>query len=300
MSASRDSDERRALDEERESLRAQLFDWLDPLMTGLGLVTLVLLLLEFAGDLTPRQAAWVERAQLAIWAIFAVEFAVQFTLAPRKLHYLRTHWLAAISVALPALRVFRALRAARALRSLRLVRLVGGTNRAMRALREILRGRQFGYLVALTLLVVAAGTAGSYVFERDQPGANIRTIGDALWWAACMVTTINNEKYAVSPEGRVLAVLMRVYAAAIFGLITANIASYLVGKRQEEAAAAAGTAGVAAVPAAVAEELRLLREEVRLLRLRDQPSAAPESRAVGPTTTPVPLGARHLRDDDHR
>ena len=300
MSPTPEPDERRALDDERESLRAQLFDWLDPIMTALGLLALLLLLVEFAADLSPRQATWVARAQLVIWAIFAVEFAVQFTLAPRKLRYLRTHWLAAIAVALPAFRAFRALRAARALRSLRLIRLVGGTNRAMRALRDILRGRQFGYLVALTLLVVAASSAGIYVFERDQPEATIRTIGDAVWWAACTVTTVNSEKYAVSLEGRVLAVLLRIYAVAIFGLITANIASYLVGKRQEEAAAAAGASGQAPVPAVVAEELRLLREEVRLLRLHDQRPAAPGSRAGAPTTAPVPLGARHMRDDEHR
>ncbi len=226
---------------ERESLREQLFDLLDPVMTALGLLTAVLLLIEFTVDLSPRQAALVGQAQQVIWAIFVVEFAVQFILAPDKLRFLRGHWLGAISVALPALRVFRALRAARALRSLRLIRLIGGTNRAMKALREMLRGRQFGYLVALTLLVTAAGAGGAYVLERGQPDANIQTFGDALWWAACLVTTINNEKFAVSPEGRVLAVLMRIYAAAIFGLITANIASYFVGKRQEESAAAAAS-----------------------------------------------------------
>ena len=274
----RDHDgDRLALAEERESLRAQLFDWLDPIMTGLGLLALLLLLLEFAADLSPRQATWVGRAQLAIWAIFALEFAVQFTLAPAKLRYLRTHWLAAIAVALPALRVFRALRAVRALRSLRLIRLIGGTNRAMRALREILRGRQFGYLVALTLLVVAASSAGIHVFERDQPEATIRTVGDAVWWAACTVTTINSEKYAVSLEGRVLAVLLRVYAVAIFGLLTANIASYLVGKRQAEAAAAAAASGPPETGdgmAALVEEVRRLREEVRALAARGTEASA--------------------------
>ena len=248
-------DDRRALADERESLRAQLFDWLDPVMTVLGLATAVLLLVEFAADLSPRQAAWVSRAQQVIWAAFAVEFAVQFVLAPRKLHFLRGHWLAAIAVALPALRVFRALRAARALRSLRLVRLLGGTNRAMKALRAMLRGQQFGYLVALTLLAVAAGTVGIAYFERGQPDAVIRSFGDALWWAACMVTTINNEKYVVSPEGRILGVLLRLYAVSIFGLVTANIASYFVGQRQAQASEDSATAA----------ELRRLRAEVQRL-----------------------------------
>ena len=252
---------RRALADERESLRARLFDLLDPVLTALGLVTAVLLVVEFAAALTPRQAAWVDRAQLAIWAVFAVEFAVQFALAPDKLRYLRGHWPAALAVALPAFRAFRVLRAARALRSLRLVRLLGGANRAMGALRAMLHGRQFGYLVAMTLLVVALATAGIQALERDRPGANIRTFGDALWWAACMVTTINNEKYAVSPEGRALAVLLRIYAAAIFGLVTANIASYLVGRRQEERAGE--PQGGEDTTRALLAEVRQLRAELR-------------------------------------
>lgn len=275
--------DRQGLADEREGLREQLFNLLDPIMTALGLVTAIILVVEFVAELSPQQAAWIDRAQLAIWAIFTVEFAVQFGLAPRKLHFLRSHWLAAIAVVLPAFRVMRLLRAARALRSLRLVRLIGGTNRAMNALRAMLRGRQFGYLVAATLLVGVLGTAGILVFERDQPDANILTAGDALWWASCMITTINNEKYAVSPEGRVLAVLLRVYAAAIFGLVTANIASYFVGRRREEAAE--GTAAPWAVEPAIAEEVRQMREEMRGLRQSLDAAASrvrPEGHGIGP------------------
>jgi voltage-gated potassium channel len=126
----------------------------------------------------------------------------------------------------------------------------------------MLRGRQFGYLIALTLLVVALATAGIYILERDQPGSTITTVGDALWWASCMVTTINNEKYAVSPEGRALAVLLRTYAAAIFGLVTANIASYFVGRRQEEWEGRPR----ARADEALIEEMRQLRAEVRAWR----------------------------------
>ena len=289
-----ETDDQWELAELRELLRVQLFDLLDPVLTALGLLTAILLIVEFVADLTPRQAVWVERAQLAIWAIFAIEFAVQFVLAPRKLRFLRGHWLAALAVVLPFLRVFRALRAARALRSLRLVRLLGGTNRAMGTLREMLRGRQFGYLVALTLLVFALGTAGIVVFERDQTEATIRTLGDAVWWAACVITTINNEKYAVSPEGRVLAVLLRVYAVAIFGLLTANIASYVVGRRQEEQAAALSR-GPDEATLALREEVRQLRADLRAFSAGLGPPSAGAA-ASGPR--PPSEGVRPNVDGD--
>jgi voltage-gated potassium channel len=79
-----------------------------------------------------------------------------------------------------------------------LLRLLGGTNRAVRVLRKMLSGRRLGYLLALTVLVIAVGTVGVYVAERGERGADILTLGDALWWASCLVTTINNELYPVS------------------------------------------------------------------------------------------------------
>jgi hypothetical protein len=92
------------LETERESLRRQLAEWLDPVMTILGLLTLVLLLVEFGANLTPSQAAWVNAAELAIWAIFVLEFAAQLLLARDKPACLRSNWLTAIAVLVPALR----------------------------------------------------------------------------------------------------------------------------------------------------------------------------------------------------
>lgn len=260
---------RQAVAEEREILRAQLFEWLDPVMTALGLVTLVLLLVDFAGVLTARETTWVRHAEQAIWALFALDFAVQFALAPDKRRYLRTHWLVALSVALPAFRVVRALRALWALRSVHLLGLLGGTNRAMRVLRQMLRGRRLGYLLALTALVIAVGTVGVYVSERGQQGADILTLGDALWWASCLVTTINNELYPVSIEGRILGFLLRIYAVGVFGLLAASLASYLVGQQQEQQ-----DQGDGAARDALAEEVRRLREEVQALRLQQAAPAA--------------------------
>ncbi|HET8631018.1 MAG TPA: potassium channel family protein, partial [Thermomicrobiales bacterium] len=136
------------------------------------------------------------------------------------------------------------------------------------SLRKMLRGRRVGYLLGLTVLVVAAGTIGVYISERGQRGAVILSLGDALWWAASLVTTINNELYPVSVEGRVLGILLRIYAVGIFGLLAASFASYLIGQQQEQ-----GQADAAARDA-LAEEVRRLREEVRALRLQQ---AAPSA-----------------------
>ncbi len=251
---------RTVVQEERSELLEHLQALLEPAMATLGLVFLVLLLFDFAsddlGDSAQRRVDW---AFQAIWAAFLLDFGLRFVVAPEKGAFLRQNWFGALSLAVPFLRPLRALRAARALRSIRLFRLLGGLNRGIRVVRQVTRGRQFAYVAVLTVLVALGGAVGVLYFDRDVPGAQIETLGDAVWWSAAMVTTINNEKYVVSPEARVIAILVRVYAVSVFGYITASIASYLVGKPTPNEA----PGGRPVDPRA---EIRALREELSALR----------------------------------
>lgn len=249
--------ERRA-STERLELLAHVQALLEPLMVALGLVFLVLLLLDFSGALAgQREGLWLSRSLTAIWVVFLAEFALRFVIAPKKLDFLLRNWLGLASLALPFLRPFRALRAVRAVRSLSLVRLLGGVNRAIRLLRTVARGSQIAYLAALTIFVMLAGATGAWYFERGVEGAAIRSFSDALWWSSALVTTINNEKYVVSPEARVVAILMRVYAVSVFGFITATIASFLLGRNAAQDAAPTPP---------VHDELAALRAEIAQLR----------------------------------
>ena len=226
-----DKDARRvAVRDQRFELLGQVQAILEPAMAALGLLFLALLLLDYtATGLSARNQARLDTALQAIWVIFLLDFAFRFIIAPAKGLFLRQNWFAALSLALPFLRPFRVFRAARALRSLSLVRFLGGINRGIRVLRKVTRGRQFAYVGALTVLVTFGGAAGALYFDRGVEDAPIQSFGDALWWSTAMVTTINNEKYVVSGEARVIAILMRVFAVSVFGFITASIASYLIG-----------------------------------------------------------------------
>lgn len=48
-----------------------------------------------------------------------------------------------------------------------------------------------------------------------------------------IMTTIGSDYWPKTAEGRILAFLLSVYAFAIFGYITAALASFLVGKDKE-------------------------------------------------------------------
>lgn len=269
------SEEFGSLERERSELLEQLEDWLETPMLVLGFVWLALLAVELVWGLSPL----LEQAGLVIWVLFVLDFALKLTLAPAKLSYLRRNWLTALALLLPALRVFRVarvlglLRAGRAARGVRLFRLVTSLNRGIRSLRGTLGRQGFGYVLALTLAVTLAGSAGMYAFEMDAPGGGFRGYADALWWTAMMMTTLGSEYWPRTAEGRILSFFLALYAFAIFGYVTASLATFLIGK--EAASSDAEVAGASSVEA-LRREIALLREEVRGLTNRSIDTGAEE------------------------
>jgi voltage-gated potassium channel len=189
------------------------------------------------------------------------------------------------------LRVFRALavfRAASGLRGLQLVRIVGTANRGMNALRLTLARRQFGYVGGMTLLVVTLGAAGMLFFEpARQVEGGFKSYGDALWWTVMLLTTIGSQYWPVTNEGRILAVLMSIYGLAVFGYITAVLASFFVGRDAEEPDA----------PVAGADDIRKLREEIAALRQALEAKGAVSARSGSPRRT-TPAGTSQVRPRD--
>lgn len=207
-------------------------------MLALSAVWLSLLVLEFTSGLSP----WLQTLNDVIWIAFVAQFALEFIVAPQKRMYLRKHWLTAISLALPALRLLRlarfarAARIARSMRGVRLARLIGAINRGMRGLARGFRRRGFGYVSMLTVMVAVIGAAGMYQFEGGSgSGAGFDDYGAALWWTAMLLTTMGSESWPQSAEGRILCLLLAVYAFAVFGYVTAAIAAYFVDADQRDA-----------------------------------------------------------------
>jgi voltage-gated potassium channel len=251
------------LERERYELLQRLEDWLETPMLILAFAWLALLATELI---------WGERFSFEIigaiiWVIFILNFAVEFVLAPRKVAYLKSNWLTAISLLIPALRIFRVfrvfrlLRLARVGRGLRLFRVVSSLNRGMRALGASLRRRGFGYVLALTVLVIFAGAAGMYAFENEVPGG-LNRYGEALWWTAMVMTTMGSQYWPQTFEGRVLCVFLALYAFAIFGYVTATLATFFVGRDAENKEAELAGAKEIAV---LREELITLRDDIRAL-----------------------------------
>jgi voltage-gated potassium channel len=146
--------------------------------------------------------------------------------------------LSLLALAIPALRVFRAarvvqvLRYGRAIRGLTLARVLTAFNRGLSSLRRNMGRFGFGYMLGLTSLMTLLGAAGMFAFERHSEGG-LATFGDALWFTGMLITTSGSDYWPKTPDGRLLCFLLALYAFAMFGYVTATLATLLLGQEQK-------------------------------------------------------------------
>ncbi|QBX34334.1 potassium channel protein [Paracoccus liaowanqingii] len=244
-------------EQERWHVLTQLEEWLERPMLVLSFIWLSLVTIE----LIWTTSGVFEMLGTIIWIVFILEFLLRFTLAPRKIPFLRRNPITIIALAAPAFRFLRVLRLLRLTRGLRLVRIVGTANRGLGALRKSFDRRGLGYVLTTTALVILLGAGGMLAFEpaSDVQGG-FTSYPDALWWTAMLVSTMGSAFWPLTAEGRVLALLLTTYGLAVFGYITASFATFFIG---QEAAAPDGDVGGS-------QEIAALREDIAALRIELQ------------------------------
>lgn len=251
-------DEKSVLNESRQELLERLTSALDKPMSILAVVWVLILIIELTLPLPPWGSRAVYFIDIAIWVAFLLQFLLEFWIAPNKTDYLKANWITAISVALPFFRALRVLRLFRALRQVSLVSVLLRSNRAIGAVGEIVRRSRIQFIAMALGIASLAAAAGVYALEAGEPGANILTFGDAVWWSFTLVTTMNIGNDPVSFEGRVIGLVMRVIALSAFGYITAFVASYLVGEREKK--------DISTADLSLEDQIAQLHEEIIALR----------------------------------
>jgi voltage-gated potassium channel len=90
----------------------------------------------------------------------------------------------------------------------------------------------------VAVMAVGLGAVAVLDAERKAPRANIKSFGDALWWACSTVMTVGyGDRYPVTTEGRVIAVVLMVVGIGMVGVITASVATWMVSQVQREKSA---------------------------------------------------------------
>lgn len=84
------------------------------------------------------------------------------------------------------------------------------------------------------VIVVLVGSCFAVLAERGAPGAQLITYPRALWWSVETATTVGyGDLYPVTFWGRIVAVVVMIAGITSFGLVTAALATWFVGREQE-------------------------------------------------------------------
>ena len=137
------------------------------------------------------------------------------------------HW-GATALRAPAL-VRRGSSCVPVLRPLRLLRLFALARILNRSAAGSLVGEVTTYAAGVAVMSVSLGSLAILDVEQDTPHANITTFGDALWWSATTVTTVGyGDRYPVTTQGRLIAVVLIVAGIGLVGAVTASVAAWMV------------------------------------------------------------------------
>ncbi|MFV5691974.1 potassium channel family protein [Flavobacterium sp. LT1R49] len=162
-----------------------------------------------------------------ICLIFFIDFTVRFFKAKNKLKFMRWGWIDLIS-SIPVVNYFRA---GRLLRLIRLLRIIRAFRSSKQLLNHVFKNKAKGAFTSVSifaiLLIIFSAIAILQV-ENTKEG-NIKSAEDAIWWAYVTITTVGyGDKYPVTTEGRLIAVILMTAGVGLFGTFTAYASSWFV------------------------------------------------------------------------
>ncbi len=156
---------------------------------------------------------------LGLWLIFVADYLFMLYLSENRKKFFHSHYLDLALVAFPFLRPLRALR------------LLVLFERAFTGMQQKLYVNIPLYVAGAASLLVLMGGATLYSVEVDAVDTNIKSPQDALWWAVVTVTTVGyGDKYPVTGQGRLVAVVLMITGIAVVGTVTASLAAWIVEK----------------------------------------------------------------------
>ncbi|MFN8518729.1 MAG: potassium channel family protein [Chloroflexota bacterium] len=244
-------------------------------LTLLSLVVMVLLLLPLSQPV--HDALFFYDNVLCF--VFLGDFLYNLTGSrPRRDYFVeRRGWLDLLG-SIPTLGFFpitALFRLARLSRLARITRALRGQNQK-ELVRDVVENRgQYALFITLMLvmLVLTFGSVLVLMFEaRDPQHANIKTGGDALWWAFVTITTVGyGDFFPVTTGGRAIAVGVMFAGIGVIGALASILASILVSSPSPDASQAPATPATDATPDSTGPDSPLLTQ---LGLLRDEMAAA--------------------------
>ena len=105
---------------------------------------------------------------------------------------------------------------------------------------RLLRSRLM-FLLFATVVLDAVATVVMYALEHGKPGSGFHDWGGALFWVSAQLTTISSQMpNPVTTPGRVLDILLAVWAISVVATLAASLAAFFRARHVEHLAAASG------------------------------------------------------------
>jgi voltage-gated potassium channel Kch len=164
--------------------------------------------------------------------ILLFDFGARLVGAPHKLRYLFPLGLLDLAGSIPGVPYLRLLRIPSFIIGLRDLRTATPTevrNVARQKLAEstLLSG------IFLALLVAAIGGILIVLVESPVQGSNIKTGGDAIWYALVTISTVGyGDRFPVTLQGRIIGAAMILVGVGIFSVLTGYISTQFLARRK--------------------------------------------------------------------
>lgn len=166
-----------------------------------------------------------------ICIVFLFDFFYRFVKAKSKFQFMKWGWIDLIS-SIPTLEYFRP---GRALRLVRLLRILRAFRSTRVLLQHVFKRKTHGALTTafiIAILMLLFSSIAILQVEKAQ-NSNITSAEDALWWAYVTITTVGyGDKFPVTTEGRLIAMILMTVGVGLFGTFTGFVASWFVGEKE--------------------------------------------------------------------
>ena len=214
-------------------LQAPAYEIFIGLLAVISLFNLAVSILPFS----PAQKEIAKIVDIPLTLIFLLDFTSRLLRSkPKRVYFIEQRgWLDLLGSLPSFFRLFRIFRL------LRVTRLLGeyGVRNIVRSFVQHRADNALIVVLFLVLLVLEFGSMFVTFFEQQDPNANIKTGGDAVWWAFVSITTVGyGDQYPVTPGGRTAAVLVLAAGVGLFGVLSGYLANFFLAPAKEDPVAA--------------------------------------------------------------
>jgi voltage-gated potassium channel len=194
----------------------------------------------------------LNRIDFFVCLVFFTDFCVRLHRAPSKLAFMKWGWIDLVS-SVPTVAALRWGRLVRVFSIIRMLRTFRSMNHIVAFLyRERMKSLMGTVILTGAVLVVFSSTA--ILSFETAPNSNIRTPFDAVWWAfTTMTTTGYGDKFPVTVEGKIVAMVLMVTGVALFGVLTGLFVRLFMETEMKKEDTDINR---------LAQEVRLLREQI--------------------------------------